>query len=329
MVDGVSNSEFRSFHTYREAEAYVMNGWRNQWINRMNLSLATAPTSFYGGRALRAVVHVLQEGETHTYEYLCCLDSGFDLNMASRHLLHDVRGISNEDISNCGDETTFNEEGVLKLLISGAIRCVPALVATEAQLSYKCDVLLGVPGVGDLGAQLDDHRGKRAKPLECHVGEKALRNWLDANGAKNVAKVSFDVSEVQVNPEIPDAMQAKIRSLLDEYSDVFAGEQDSLPKPFAAEPVTLKFVDNPEPQSIPEPRWTHAQKQILLTAWAEEGLRNGFLELSTSRWASRPHIVMKTHAHTHKDLIDIGKCKLRVCEDYRRVNLQITKIVHS
>ncbi len=39
----------------------------------------------------------------------------------------------------------------------------------------------------------------------------------------------------------------------------------------------------------------------------EEGLRNKSLELSTSRWASRPHIVM-TPAHTHKDLVDVGKC---------------------
>ncbi len=88
-----------------------------------------------------------------------------------------------------------------------------------------------------------------------------------------------------MNTEIPDAMQAKIRALfLDEYSDVFAGEQDSLPRPFTAEPVTLKFVENAEPQSIPEPRWTHAQKKIL-TAWAEEGLKTGSLELFTSRWA--------------------------------------------
>jgi hypothetical protein len=36
---------------------------------------------------------------------------------------------------------------------------------------------------------------------------------------------------------------------------------------------------------------------------------------------------MKAPAHTHKDLVDIGKCKLRVCGDYRRVNLQIVKIV--
>jgi hypothetical protein len=36
---------------------------------------------------------------------------------------------------------------------------------------------------------------------------------------------------------------------------------------------------------------------------------------------------MKTPAHEHKDLIDVGKCKLRVCGDYRKVNTQIMKIV--
>ncbi len=36
---------------------------------------------------------------------------------------------------------------------------------------------------------------------------------------------------------------------------------------------------------------------------------------------------MKTPAHAHKDLIDVGKCKLRVCGDYRLVNQQIVKIV--
>ncbi len=51
------------------------------------------------------------------------------------------------------------------------------------------------------------------------------------------------------------------------------------------------------------------------------------MELSKSRWASRPHIVMKTPAHVHKDLVDVGKCKLRVCGDYRLVNQQIVKMV--
>ena len=155
----------------------------------MNLSSALASMSFRGGRALRAVLHVLQEGETQTYEHICCLDSGSDVNLASRHLLHDVRQISSEAVlKNVGDDTKFTEEGTLKILVSGTIRCIPALVATKAQRPHECEVLLGVPGVDDLGVQLDEHRDKQMKPLECFVGEKTLRTWLDTNGAKEVVK---------------------------------------------------------------------------------------------------------------------------------------------
>ncbi len=180
MVDGVSNSEFRSF-TSRQAAHYVSTGMMNRQANMMMIAPAEVPTiSFRGGRALRAFVHVLQEGETHTHECLCRLDSGADVNMAKRHLLHDVRTIEPQGVSNCGDATSFNEEGVLKLLISGEIRCVPALVATKEQLPHKCLVLMGVPRLDDLGIQLDEHRGKDTKPLECFVGEKTLRTWLEA-----------------------------------------------------------------------------------------------------------------------------------------------------
>ncbi len=117
-----------------------------------------------------------------------------------------------------------------------------------------------------------------------------------------------------------------MRNLLREFADVFEGRQITMPKPFQAEPIALKFIDHPVPQSVPEPRWTHAQR-LILSQWAEAGLKDGSLELSTSRWSSRPHIVMKTPAHLHKDLADIGKCKLRVCGDYRAVNSQIAKIV--
>ncbi len=107
---------------------------------------------------------------------------------------------------------------------------------------------------------------------------------------------------------------------------MFGGRQVTLPKSFAAESIELKFVEDPVPQSVPEPRWTFAQKSII-TQWAEAGLKDGSLELSTSRWTSRPHIVMKTPAQVHKDHVDLAKCKLRVCSDYRKVNSQICKIV--
>ena len=125
--------------------------------------ITVAKTSFVGGRALRAVVKVLHEGESGTRECICCLDSGSDVNLAERHLLHDVRKIDFGSVANC-DETSFAEEGTLRILTAGYVREVPALVATKAQLPSRCGILLDVPGVDDLGVHLDDHRGRREDP---------------------------------------------------------------------------------------------------------------------------------------------------------------------
>jgi hypothetical protein len=250
VVTGIRAAEFRSFYSFSEARDYVMPGQNNRKICFMTFAQsapALAPTSFHGRRALRATLRVLQEGETQAHEFMCCLDSGSDVNLANRILLHDVHPVEFEEIAHCGVETLFQEEGTLRVFLRGDVVEIPALAAVKEQLPHGCAVLLGVPGVDDLGVRLDAHRAKRLKRLECNVGEKTLRTWLEANGAQKVAKVSFDVTEVDVNPELPDAIQTRVRGLLKQYEDVFAGLQDSLPKPFAADPVELKFVDNPEP----------------------------------------------------------------------------------
>jgi hypothetical protein len=68
-----------------------------------------------------------------------------------------------------------------------------------------------------------------------------------------------------------------------------------------------------------------AQKTIV-TRWAEERLRNGSLEPSTSAWSSRVHLVLKPPANQTAELADLKDCKLRPCGDYRLVNTQIEKI---
>jgi hypothetical protein len=192
-----------------------------------------------------------------------------------------VHAIGDGDVSNCGDKTVFFEEGILHVYAGGKIVPVPALATSLSQLPSGCDVLVGVPGLDLLGVRLDAHRGVQRLPLECHVGERMLRTWLDANAGKTVTSVPSSISEVDINPALPPEVQDRIRQMLQQHEHVFAGELDTLLKPFAAEKVTLKFVDNPVPTSVPEPRWTLAQKQIL-TQWAEEGLKNGSLELSKS-----------------------------------------------
>ena len=138
-VDGIKGAEFRGFPTAEAAMDWVKAGKFCRKVNYMNINLAK--TSFIGGRALRAVVHVLHEGENRTRECICCLDSGSDVNMADRYLLHDVRPINFESVANCGDETSFTEEGTLRILTAGYVREVPALVATKSQLPSGCGIL--------------------------------------------------------------------------------------------------------------------------------------------------------------------------------------------
>jgi hypothetical protein len=61
-VDGISCAEYRSFHTAKEAMDYVKAANLGRKVNYMNIT--SSKTSFVSGRALRAVVRVVQEGET-------------------------------------------------------------------------------------------------------------------------------------------------------------------------------------------------------------------------------------------------------------------------
>jgi hypothetical protein len=134
----------------------------------------------------------------------------------------------------------------------------------------------------------------------------------------------FDLASIQINPALTNEQIRRVLGL-SKCSTVFEGHQNSLPKPFAAEPITLKFKQDAKPQSIPQPRWTVAQKTIV-TRWAEEGLRNGSLEPLTSTWSFRVHLVLKPPADQTAELADLKYCKLRPCGDYRQVNTQIDKM---
>jgi hypothetical protein len=298
QVKGVS-SKFKSFLTLEEAKIY-MNGVRYTFITVRRG--AKPASSFVGGKALCAKMDVWQDGHVDALRTECGLNIMSDVNLAIADLLHDIRDIACDDVNGCAGSTAFTREGTLKVLYDGEVVHVPALVSTPQQLPRSCNVLLGVPGLDTLGVRIDEHRAEQHQQLICYVGEKTLRKWWDANEGNVAPAVCHDITQVDVCPDLPTLIQAKVRTLLKKYEGVFEGRQVTMPKPFSAEPVELKFVSDPKPQSVPEPRWTHAQKQVL-SQWANAGLKDGSLELSTSRWASRPHIVMKTPAHEHKDLV--------------------------
>jgi hypothetical protein len=321
-VKGIA-SEFKSFNSLEEAMAYLVGRRLNFMMNRRTIK---AESSFVGGKALRAKLDVWQDGHADSIRVECGLDTMSDVNLSILELLHDVHDIISDDVRGCAGQTVFAREGMLKVLYEGQVLTLPALVATPSQLPRSCSVSLGVPGLNDLGVSVDLHRKEQRQPLICFVGGNFLRTWWEANEGQAVTPIVHDITQVDICPDIPANVQAKLRVLLRKHEAVFESRQVTMPKPFQAEPIQLKFVDQPVPQSVPKPRWTHAQK-LILSQWAEAGLKDGSLELSTSRWASRSHIVMKTPANQHKDLVDIGHCKLRVCGDYRAVNSQIAKIV--
>jgi hypothetical protein len=99
--------------------------------------------------------------------------------------------------------------------------------------------------------------------LVCHVGEKTLRAWWETRGGESVDDIVHDIEAVDICPDLTPQTCARVRTLLNRYEHVFGGRQTPLPKPFAAEPIELKFVDDPKPQAVPEPRWTFAQKHII------------------------------------------------------------------
>ncbi len=272
-------SEFKSFSTYDEAVAYL-NGRR---LNFMAFRRPKKPaSSFVGGKALRAQVDVWQDGHQKALRVDCGLDTMSDVNMALLELLHDVHDIVVDDVRGSAEHTAFAKEGTLKLLYEGEVVSVPALVAVPSQLPRSCDITLGIPGLNSLSVSIDDHRLEQRQPLMCHVGEKTLRVWWEANEGQAAPAVSYDISKVDINPDLPAMIQVKVRVLLRQHEGVFEGRQVTMPKRFQAEPIQLKFVEDPVPQSVPEPRRTYAQRNVL-SQWAEAGLKDGSLELSTSR----------------------------------------------
>ncbi len=135
----------------------------------------------------------------------------------------------------------------------------------------------------------------------------------------------FEIDSIKINPDLSKEQISRVKAVTRAHAHVFEGHENSLPKPFNTEPIVLKLKPGAVPQSIPQPRWTVAQREIVMR-WAELGLRNGSLELSSSAWSSRVHLFLKAPANMIAELADIKDYKLRPCGDYRLVNTQNEKM---
>jgi hypothetical protein len=204
-------SEFKSFFSLQEAEEYLRTPRRNY------MTFRKPESSFVGGKALRAKIDVWQDGHVDSLRVDCGLDTCSDVNLALPELLHDLESIQRADVGNCGSSTAFVREGTLKVLVDGAVLSVRALAATPTQLPRSCEVLLGIPGLDSLGVHVDQHRTKQNQPLMCHVGERTLREWWDANEGQAAPAIAVDIESVDVCPDLPAHIQADVRGLLRKY----------------------------------------------------------------------------------------------------------------
>jgi hypothetical protein len=311
------------YATKEEADRVWRQGTRTSFGSAPSLS----PSSFTGGNTLKALADI-EHPSRGRKENKLALDTQSDVTTCLREFLSDIHPILPDIISGCSGATNFEEEGILSIYSSceGRLVQLPALVASPYQLPLDCIALLGVPALLGLEVDVDQYLSlPQFSPLVCHLGEKRLREWLTHHPNGAVDTSPFDLEHIQINPALTADQIARLKTVILKFAKVFEGHQNSLPKSFATDPIVLKLKADAKPQSIPQPRWTVAQKEIV-TRWADEGLRNGSLEPSTLAWSSRVHLVLKQPANQTAELPDIKDCKLRPCGDYRLVNTQIEKI---
>ncbi len=311
-----------------EADAVWEAGSGRLFGEARHLSSTPDVSSFTGGNTLKVTVEIHHSAKGGPVKVKVALYTQSDVTTCLRQYLMDVHLIQPDEVSGVGGSASFTEEGTLYIFSEPKGQCVaiPALVSPLHQLPVECAALLGVPALLQPEVALDQHlRLPRFSPLICHLGEKKLREWLVHHPNSSIDTAPFDLNTIQINPELTFDQIQVVKKVIQKYANVFEGHENSLPKPFATEPITLKFKPDAQPQSIPHPRWNVAQKEIV-TRWAEEGLKNGSLDPSTSAWASRVHLVLKPPGNTTTELADLKDCKLRPCGDYRLVNSQIIKI---
>jgi hypothetical protein len=305
-------------------------GWdKAEWLDSpaMPSPPPPSPSSFAGGNTIKVMTQIRRDPS----EFSSCkvaIDTQSDVTMALEERLTEVREIVPDQIHGVSGSSVFKYEGRLHIWSTSHQQTVslPALVAARHQLPFDCIALLGVPAILKLEIAVEQYLKLPQFFLHiCHLGEKTLREWLEHHPDAAPDTRLFDIKSILINPDLTRDQMSRVKAIIREYAHVFEGHENSLPKPFTTVPITLKLKADAKPQSISQPRWTMAQGKIV-TRWAEEGLKNGSSELSTSSWSSRLHLVLKAPPNVTAELADIKDCKLRPCGDYRLVNTQIEKM---
>ncbi len=290
-------------------------------------------SSFKGGTTVNAICSVRDPHHVRnplaTTQLTVGLDSYSDVTVAHRDF-----------VSTGGGLAQFDEEGLVDIVDGpSSFRTIPALVVQHpSHLPKHCMLLMGVPQINDFDTQLDTHRKTRGLPLasydpsidfsadmrlQCHLSEKDLLVWAEHHIGTSVDTMQYTYLDVEYFDGFTPDELLQLRLVSERYQSVYDATKGGLPALANHPSVALNFKPGWKHVSVPVPRWGPGAIAVL-TRWAQEMLDSGLYFKSKSPSASRPHIVRKTPTNAPKD-VDIRKCGMRVCGDYRMPNEQLQK----
>jgi hypothetical protein len=145
----------------------------------------------HGGEHAQTVE--VQHPYTGKHQSRVALDTQSDVTTCLREFLTDVHAIVPDVVEGCGGAANFMDEGTLYVYSHQERNSValPALVALTHQLPSDCIALLGVPALLALEVAVEKHlKLPQFSSLQCHLGEKKLREWLEHHPSASVEVTS-------------------------------------------------------------------------------------------------------------------------------------------
>ena len=166
-------------------------------------------------------------------------------------------------------------------------------------------------------------------PHVCFISNAKMESYLSRNPIEQegVEKLKDNVNphlRVTVNPDLPEDVQTRIKSILERHKAAFQTTDTGLCKPLNVKPVKFQLMKGVKLPKVPQQRFNPATEK-LSRHLTKCHVKSGLLEPAfRSPVASRTHFALKAASG---ERLDGPNFKVRECGDYREVNECIRRIV--
>jgi hypothetical protein len=174
---------------------------RSSFVPSKRIPSPPSPSSFTGENTLKVTAELMHPDKAKRTIINLAIDRHTlsDVTTALREYLTDVHAIIPDRVAGLGGETDFHEEGTLHVWSRSKRQKIsmPALVAPRHQLPLDCVALLSVPAILQLEVAVEKHlRMPQFAMLQCHLGEKRLREWLELHPDSAPDTRPFDIEAI-------------------------------------------------------------------------------------------------------------------------------------